>query len=314
VTACSVCIPRGDDLPHESEIGWLCCWRARARMESGLRALPALCDELAGGGYVMRDGHTPRVLYPPGHDLAAQSVPHFDPIANVLTAGPLNGSKGAPRVSGSTDRPVPIRIDPTDLLAPARPGSLAVADTGRYASDQIGHLAVATELEFWARDWADTLGHHVPLPTVHMLTEWLINRLDWACAEHAALDEFAGKVAGLRTALEGALGLFEAPLVVMDRPCTQCGTKALMLETDSDLIVCDHCGRALTEDEYAAELRGELEEYRSSLRASSWSGAIAVSRVWAERTGRKYRVSRNGSGWRIARTGKPVERARETEP
>lgn len=264
MTACRVCFVRDGELPHESEIGWLCCVRARWRMEGALRAIPELVDELAGLGYVERDTRPGTRAVRVGGKLSEDGqiirVPYVaDPVANLLAAGPLNGSKGAPRVSGSTDRPVPIRIDPTDLLAPARPGSLAVADTGRWASDQIGHLAVATELEFWARDWADTRRERCPLPTVHVLAGWLADRLDWACANHHALDEFAGKLGRVRTALEAAAGILPARPVPMDRPCDSCGHLTLAREPDTEYIVCSHCGRVLTEADYREHLEDVIK-------------------------------------------------------
>jgi hypothetical protein len=273
VTACRVCFVRDGELPHESEIGWLCCWNARRRLEAALRAIPVLVDELAGLGYVERDTRpkldqngSPMLVV--GEEGRLVGVP-ADPVAHLLTAGPLNGSRGAPRVSGSTDRPVPIRIDPTDLLAPARRGSLAVADaaafdaegrpTGRWPQDQIGHLAVATELEFWARDWADTRRESCPLPTVRVLAGWLADRLDWACAEHLALDEFAGALARLRTALEAAAGILPARPERVDRPCPACGWWALSKAPGEEYIRCGHCDRALTDDEYRDHLEDVIK-------------------------------------------------------
>jgi hypothetical protein len=266
VTACIVCVPRGEEQPHEAEMGWRVCWNARRRLEAALRAIPQLVDELAGLGYVERDVRPGTRAVRVGGKLSADGqiirVPYVaDPVANLLAAGPLNGSKGAPRVSGSTDRPVPIRIDPTDLLASARPGSLAVAETGLYASDQIGHLAVATELEFWARDWADTLGHHVPLPTVHVLAGWLADRLDWACATHPALDEFAGKLHELRRALAAAAGHLDARPETLSAPCPGCGLLSLYRDDDLERVACGgDCEWLWTDEEYAGYARTLIKE------------------------------------------------------
>lgn len=240
MTACVVCpVPDGEQ-PHEAAEGWLTCWRAWARMAGALRLIPDLCDELHGLGYVMRN--------------------HRDPVSRVLPSGPVNGSKGSPRVNGSRDAPVPLRIDPTDLLMPSRPASLSVAVTGSYASDQIGHLAVATELEFWARDWADIRREGIPLPNVPELSEWLRNRLEWACEHHPAIDEFAGKLRQLRTALTAAAGRFDAMPETLSAPCDSCGTLALYRDTDIERVACGSCARLMTEDEYADYTRWLIKE------------------------------------------------------
>lgn len=262
---CIVCPPRSDeDEGHEPDLehGYLCCFRAYARMSGALGLIPTLCDELAGLGYVERDNGLRvrgEVLYPNTlkSDVAEQGR---DPVANGFPAGPLNGSKSAPRVSGSTDAAVPIRIDPTDLLAPARPGSLPVAATGYYASDQVGYLSVATELEFWARDWADQRGERSPLPTVPVLAKWLRDRLDWACRHHYALDEFAHKLYSIRASLTAAAGRFDAPPQTLDRECPHCGTLTLWRDPQLDLIACLHCPLLLSDEQYAGYLQRLIEE------------------------------------------------------
>jgi len=231
-------------------------------MLAALRDIPVLVDELSGLGYVMRS------------DVR-------DPVAHVLTAGPVNGARTGPRVMSSGECSLPIRIDPTDLLAPARPASLAVADTGLYASDQIGHLAVATELEFWARDWAALRGEHIPLPTVRALAPWLLDRLDWACATHHALDEFAAKLSHLRTVLTAATGRLPARPDPVDRPCPACGVLALQRPPGGRYIECGSCGRALTEDEYRDHLEDVIKTNWTrfdDLDAKTWPADARV--VW----------------------------------
>jgi hypothetical protein len=251
--------PDEDGVRHEAEPGRLCCWGAEQHLAAALRDIPVLVDELAGGGYVQRDGFDAKVLFPAGHVRAGELVPHRDPVANVLTSGPVNGRSGAPRVAGSGERSLPIRVDPTDLLAHARPASLAVAVAGLYAADQIGHLAVATELEFWARDWADTRRESVPPPTVPLLAAWLIDRLDWACSTHPALDEFAAKLRDLRGSLTAATGRLEPFPTPVDRPCPACGWWALSKAPGEDLIRCGHCDRALSDDEYRDHLEDVIK-------------------------------------------------------
>lgn len=286
----TACILHLED-EHPPEPGWLCCWRARDRMAAALRDIPVLVVELSGLGYVERDvrplkctmlicdaparwrgsfepkdgppdprlalcGMHALILFTDGLLFGVRPVlPVADPIAYALTAGPVNGARNGPRVMSSGERSLPIRIDPTDLLAPARPGSLAVAETGLYASDQIGHLAVATELEFWARDWADALGHHIPLPTVPELACWLLDRLDWACQHHRALDEFAGKLRSLRSSLTAAAGRFDAPTEMLAAPCPGCRNELLYRDTDLECIACGGCPVLLSDEAYAEHAR-----------------------------------------------------------
>jgi hypothetical protein len=236
-------------------------------MAAALRDIPVLVVELSGLGYVERDGVVPVLSFPSGHERAGEPVPHLDPVARVLTAGPVNGARSGPRVTSSGERSLPIRVDPTDLLLPARPGSVGVKTRGAWSGvpggdpDQVGNLAVATELEFWARDWADARGEGCPLPTVPVLAGWLLDRLDWACASHPALDEFAGKLTHLRTVLTAATGRLPARPEPVDRPCPACHLLMLRRLPDSDYIDCAGCGRVLTDDEYRDHLEDVIKTH-----------------------------------------------------
>jgi hypothetical protein len=261
MTLCIVCPSRGPDDPgHDPdyERGFQNCTRSWGRMAAALHQIPALVGEAAGLGYVQRDGRTPvgGLVYPKGHALAGEQVPHFDQVSSVLPSGPLNGSRTAPRVSGSGEPSTPIRLDVTDLLMPARRASLFIG-----GQDQIGHLSVATELEFWVTDWADVRREGRPLPLVPDLCRWLLDRLDDACKSYPALDEFAAAVTGIHRTLLGVNGLYAARPHVMDRECPRCDlVGALTLEPDSRYIVCHACGTAMTEDDYAEYLRGLIKE------------------------------------------------------
>lgn len=97
------------------------------------------------------------------------------------------------RVAGTAEPRLPINVDAIDLAGPARPASRALLARGVLGLDncQTGELSVATTLDTWVRDWAATRGEHLPAPTVPWLAHWLANRLEWACGEHLAVDEFA---------------------------------------------------------------------------------------------------------------------------
>lgn len=290
----TACILHPDD-EHPPEPGWSCCWRARDRMAAALRDIPLLVVELSGLGYVERDVR-------PGRRVAAVAYRidtreryliyedgPADPVAGVLTAGPVNGARNGPRVMSSGERSLPIRIDPTDLLAPARPASIGVKTRGGWSAvpggdpDQVGHLAVATELEFWARDWADARGESCPMPTVPVLAAWLLDRLDWACQHHPALDEFAGKLTHLRTVLTAATGRLPARPQPVDRPCPSCGLWSLYHAPDGRYIECGACNRALTDDEYREHLEDIIKTdwNRYEPGSSEWTAPRSDGPVWA---------------------------------
>lgn len=254
---CVVCSER------EAERGEVCsrCW---ARMAGHLRQIPDLARELAGLGYVERDDTEPKIS-----DRAGRPVPHCDPVARVLTAGPLNGASGAPRVSGSSTPPVPIRIDPTDLLGAARHGSRGPHARGVLGldDDQVGHLPAATVLDTWVRDWAAKRAEHLPVPTVTVLCGWLLDRLDWACDRHPAVDEFVAELRALCGALLAACGRTDPRPEPLPAPCPDCGLLTLWRDVDAERIVCGGgCPRLLDEDAYAEHVQRLVQATRPDTR------------------------------------------------
>lgn len=256
---CPICAKREADPDYGQ-----CCPLCPSRLARRLAEIPDLCAELYALGYVQRDHRGER------RDEQGRVWPHFDQIANALPSGPLNGPRNGAKVSGSTDRPVPIRIDPTDLLAPARAASTAVHVRSPWPADQIGHLAIATELDFWVVDWAEARGEgRPPIPSVPVLAGWLVDRLDWAIEDHPALDEFAEKVYGIRGALMGALGLYAAPPKSMEAPCgnPRCdgeGSRTLFQEYPGARVQCSMCTALLSEEEYAEYVRSLIEEAKEN--------------------------------------------------
>src|SRR5690348_14470923 len=75
-----------------------CCGPCRSRLSGQLRDIPILCEEL-------RD--------PPG------AGPANDLVSVALPAALIAGQSSAPRVQGSREAPIPIRVDVLDLLGPA---------------------------------------------------------------------------------------------------------------------------------------------------------------------------------------------------
>lgn len=266
MTVCVIC----QEAERLVEPGWLVCSRDYWRLSNALRAIPDLVAEIQSLGYVQRD-------YRGEHGFAAvdrhgQRLPHFDQIAHALPAGPVNGRTGAPRVSGSNGTPLPIRVDPTDLTAAVRPASTAVHARSPWPADQIGWLSVATELDFWATDWATARNELRPSPQVPLLCSWLADRLDWATSDHqagtVALEEFAAKVSSLYGALMSAVGGWAARPETLITPCRSCGMLALYREIGpadgSDRVACGACPALLTESDYAEWVTELTERQRAA--------------------------------------------------
>jgi len=151
------------------------------------------------------------------------------------------GRGGGPRVSGSREAPLPLRLAALDMLGPGTP---SVSD--RFA-DQVGELPPAVLLDQWVRDWVDARdqAEHVPPPVVAGLVTWLLNRLDWACDDHPAIDEFAQEITKLHRGLVTVLGQSEGKYFIGFCPTQRedgqrCG-KALTADPWIDRIACPRC-------------------------------------------------------------------------
>ena len=168
----------------------------------------------------------------------------------LLPANLLPGQAHGQRVSGSREAPLPLRVDPLDLMMPARVG--IVHDLWR---DQTGQVSVATILDLWVRDWRDVRdrGEGLPVPTVLELTRWLGNRLDWACDDHPAVDEFAGEMRRLRGGLAAVVGVKSDRVYVGPCPITDdkgtCGA-ALTADPYLDIIRCPRCDTMWSRDKW----------------------------------------------------------------
>lgn len=161
----------------------------------------------------------------------------------------------AERVAGSREAPIPIDPDVVDLLGNARQPE-PTRQSRQHPEDHVGHLSVATTLDQWVRDWVDhrDRGERLPPPTVASLSGWLLVRLEDACDDHLAIDEFAAElrrtVRTLRTALSLTRHVERLPA-----PCPSCDTRGLYREVDPDQgasswVECGNCHRLWSEDEY----------------------------------------------------------------
>lgn len=160
------------------------------------------------------------------------------------------GQGGGPKVSGSREAPLPLRVDPLDLSMPAPDGQrrwmpLAVAD-------QVGHQSVLAILDSWVRDWRDTRANseHLPIPAGASLVSWLRNRLPWAYKEHPAVDEFHAEIKQLRSDLRRVAGVSEIRPELLDVPCRKCEWLSLANLPGQDRVECGHCGDLSTMEEY----------------------------------------------------------------
>jgi hypothetical protein len=206
-----------------------------------------------------------------------------DPLADIGGSAPVPGRNDQPRVGGSRERPAPTNLDHVDLTATARAATIDVQMRAifGYDPDQIGHLSVATELDAWVRDWRDSLwpDHHLPAPTVPNLVDWLANRVDTACDQHPAVDEFAAKMAALAHTLRAALGETEPrPSPIDGVACRHCDLCALVRNPgDIYEAECSACGLLYTTSELH-EWLGRLAAYERSVRTPEQIAQLVKTR------------------------------------
>lgn len=283
---CVLCAVRGRRPDHYERA--MACEQCRVWLAGVLRDIAALYPALAGrhsgepdrpwSTRQLRDG---KWVTEPGHDPASAKLP--------------TGATGRtpPRmgiVTGTRDNLAPVDLDVVDLTGDARPASIAVRyrterppgqapiNWAAYGGDpdQIGHLSVATELEFWVQDWITMRGEgeHLPLPLVPPLAGWLSARLTWAIDEHPAIDEFATAL----TRIYGALRAYVPRVVEEDEkppqrraeprtaPCPACDMVSLWWWPSDERVRCDTdgCNRVMTESEYAQWARLVIADARGT--------------------------------------------------
>lgn len=177
----------------------------------------------------------------------------------ILSAAP-GSNTGQARVSGSAEPPLGVRVSVLNLMGPANTGTVH----DEYG-DQNGTVSVATVLDMWCSDWADLRGkgEQRPVPTVDRLAEWLSKRLDWALAEHPALEDFAHDLHRTIAALKAANGDLPAENEHKDGvECPGCDRMTLYDIPEHDFIECVEpkgCGKLLKPTEYYQWVR--MKEY-----------------------------------------------------
>lgn len=176
------------------------------------------------------------------------------------------GTGHGPRVSGTPEPRLPVRLLVVDLTLRANQGSLRPWSHRFEDEDQVGPLSVATVLDTWVRDWVETREQreHLPLANVVSLVGWLLNRLDWACDEHPAVDEFASDLRDMVRAVHSAQQLGGAgekvghcPAVLRDD--SRCGA-GLRADPYMARITCPRCSTSWNRDTGGwLRLRGEQQ-------------------------------------------------------
>lgn len=164
-----------------------------------------------------------------------------------LPASLAAGGNAAEKVSGSREAPLPLRVDVLDLMLPSDLDPLVPDVRGTvYIDDQAGRVSVATVLDGWVRDWCEVResGEGLPVPTVAVLAGWLDVRLDWACDDHPAIDEFAKEIRDLLAAMRAAVGESGDKMVL--GPCPAMGDRGPCGATLSgspwlDVVECPRC-------------------------------------------------------------------------
>lgn len=252
--SCPTCFSRDPRDP-------LLCDVCRSRLRSWLGDIPGLVVELRERAAELAEpiDHRPYIATVVERDEDTKKVVRSwreltmrpaDPVAYHLTSGTSSSpSRGGP-VSGSKEQQLPIRVDPLDLAAAAR----GLSARAELDVDAIGHVAVASTLDFWVQDWRDARGglEGRPSPFVPALSSWLLRRVDDAMDTHSAIDEFFHDIRSAHGALRGQLGLVDVPDYKRGVPCPKCETLSLFRDNGSDWIECGYCRKLLKLTEYDA--------------------------------------------------------------
>jgi hypothetical protein len=152
------------------------------------------------------------------------------------------GRTGAERRTVGYESRPPLNVS---ALSELHHGSVIPAKEGtRWPQDQLGTIPPRELLWWWAEDWAQERQESAPQSDAHSLCEWIINRLEWACDSHLAVDEFARDIRDATRALrafrpsETGESAGRCP---QRRGDTRCDAP-LFVDPYVDTIRCGRCG------------------------------------------------------------------------
>jgi len=229
MTYCVTCPPGRNRIPRRG----LVCDGCRSWLAGMLSELPSYVAEL--------------LIREPVPDAA----PHragTDPVAELLPAASVASKTGAPRVSGSRERPAPTSVNVIDLTSNPRYG--CVHD--EYG-DQVGEHAVLTILDTWVRDLRRhrSKGERLPTLTVDQLANWLTVRIDDACDTFEPITDLADDIRHLHNALRAHLGLAGPDVDLKEGvSCLSCDHQELYHHAGGKFVECGNCPVLLTLDEF----------------------------------------------------------------
>lgn len=163
----------------------------------------------------------------------------------LLDATP--GSTASERISGSKEAPLGARVDALDQMLPVTEHSAEPIHD--WISDQIGAAPAAVVLDAIVSEWLegrrrDGFREHRPVPTVHNLTSWLRDRLEWACSHLPdSIDSHADEIRQLNGRLHALNGNIRSrdPEPVPATPCKRCNQVALVRVDGS--MICTNCSQ-----------------------------------------------------------------------
>lgn len=160
-------------------------------------------------------------------------------VSEYVEPGRVGGER---RTKGFESRP-PLNTHAVSVL---EKGSVIPAKEGsRYPQDQLSIIPPFDLLWWWCEDWHTYRAQRETMPGtgVDLVVEWLTNRLDWACDNHPAIDDFATDLKDLAKALRA---FKPRPTGEPAGSCprkpsdARCGAK-LYVDPYSDTITCPRC-------------------------------------------------------------------------
>lgn len=155
------------------------------------------------------------------------------------------GQSGTEKVSGSREVPVPLRLEPLDLAAPADQADRPLFVRGVLGLDdaQVGSLSVATILQTRCGEMSALLGVEQPRDDVPTMVSWLSRHLSWAWSDYPDVADLADEVTALTYSLRALLNVSRKPIYLKEF-CPSCGFKALKRDPGGGSEVeCGHCRR-----------------------------------------------------------------------